>query len=141
MTHRDDKMTDGLSDQSLEALFAEARDEAVMPSTALLAAVMADAETQIATRTRQEAARRAALRPTQRHPMLAAMVAALGGWRAVAGLASAAVTGLAIGLGAPSTVTNLATGSYSESATVETTAAGDALDALVPSFYDLALEG
>ncbi|WP_339689939.1 hypothetical protein [Celeribacter baekdonensis] len=141
MTHRDDKMTGGLSDQSLEALFAEARDEAMRPSAALLAAVMADADTQMATRARQDAARREALRPKQRHPMLAAMVAALGGWRAVAGLATAAVTGLAIGLGAPSTVTNLATGDYSESATVEMTAASDALDALVPSFYDLASEG
>ncbi|MBW6416710.1 hypothetical protein [Celeribacter sp. PS-C1] len=141
-----------LTDSSLDALFAQARDAAPLPSGDLMARVLADAEGVIATREAEEIARIKDRQPKQRHPVLAAMVAALGGWRAVAGLATAGVAGLAIGLGAPMTVTTLATGGYADSdASYETTSyeatsydageSGYALDDLVPSFYDLASEG
>ncbi|NIY78203.1 hypothetical protein HCZ23_01790 [Celeribacter sp. HF31] len=151
MTDRNDKRTKELTDSSLDALFAEAREAAPQPSGNLMARVLADAEGMIATREAEEAARIQALRPKQRHPIVAAMVAALGGWRAVAGLATAGVAGLAIGLGAPMTVTTLATGGYTDgyadgAMSYETTSyatgeSGYALDDLVPSFYDLASEG
>ncbi|NVK46569.1 MAG: hypothetical protein HWE33_09725 [Rhodobacteraceae bacterium] len=146
MTDRNDKSIEP-TDRSLDALFADAREATPLPSGDLMARVLADAEGVIAIREAQEAARIEALRPKSRHPIVAAMVAALGGWRAVAGLATAGVAGLAIGLGAPTTVTALATGSYADSATsYETTSyatgeSGYALDDLVPSFYDLASEG
>ncbi|WP_417262827.1 hypothetical protein [Celeribacter sp.] len=151
MTDRNDTRNE-LTEMSLDALFKEAREAAPLPSGDLMARVLADAEDVIATREAEEAARINALRPKQRHPIVAAMVAALGGWRAVAGLATAGVAGLAIGLGAPMTVTTLATGSYADSAaSYETTSysattyatgeSGNALDDLVPSFYDLASEG
>ncbi|WP_460274946.1 hypothetical protein [Celeribacter sp. ULVN23_4] len=147
MTDRDDKRTVELSERALDALFMEARHDAMLPSGGLMDRILADAETMIDTREAAETARLAALRAQsgskQRHPLIAAMVAALGGWRAVAGLATAGVAGLVIGLGAPSAVTSLATGTY----TVDTVSSYDTatseygIDALMPSFYALAGEG
>lgn len=151
MTDRDENRMNELTDQTLDALFAEARDAAPVPSGDLLARIMADAEGEIATRAAGEQAQREAMRPRSRHPLIVAMVAALGGWRSVAGLATAGVAGLAIGLGAPSVVTSLAVGDYgavsgtgattSFETSYDTSADGYALDDLVPSFYDLAAEG
>lgn len=161
MTNRDDKLTGGAfgeqvpehpieaqidlhDDLALEAMFEEAREAVMLPSADLLAAIMADADSEIARRVSKEAARRAAARPKENHPIVAAVVAALGGWRAVAGLATAGIVGLAIGFGAPATVTSLATGGYSVSYSDNLSAevsSGNALDDLVPSFYDLAAEG
>ncbi|PZX12562.1 hypothetical protein [Celeribacter halophilus] len=143
MTDRDDKRTGELTDVALNALFAEAREETALPSGDLMARVLADAEEVMAQREAEEAARLSAMRPKQRHPVMEAIIAALGGWRAVAGLATAGVAGLAFGLGAPTTVTALATGSYvSDSALgIETSAGGYEIDDLMPSFYDLVTEG
>ncbi|MBU2891126.1 dihydroorotate dehydrogenase [Celeribacter halophilus] len=143
MTDRDDKRTGELTDVALNALFAEAREETAQPSGDLMARVLADAEEVMAQREAEEAARLAAMRPKQRHPVMEAIIATLGGWRAVAGLATAGVAGLAIGLGAPTTVTALATGSYvSDSALgIETSDGGYEIDDLMPSFYDLVTEG
>lgn len=144
MTDRDDKRTVEFPERELEALFADMRHETVLPSGGLMERVLADAEAEIMAREAAEAARFAALRvpAKQRHPLMAAMVAALGGWRAVAGLATAGVAGLAIGLGAPSAVTVLATGSYVSGTEAYDTATSEyGIDALLPSFYELAAEG
>jgi|GEM_PF-3637360 hypothetical protein len=145
MTDRDDKRMVEFPERELEALFAEARRETMLPSGGLMERILADAEAMIDTREATEAARLKTLRGTpakQRHPLVAAMVAALGGWRAVAGLATAGVAGLAIGLGTPSAVTSLATGAYvSGEENYDTATSGYGIDALLPSFYELAVEG
>ncbi|WP_434288063.1 dihydroorotate dehydrogenase [Celeribacter sp. SCSIO 80788] len=144
MTNRDDKRTVEFPERELEALFKEARRETMLPSGGLMERILADAESMIDTREATEAARLAALRAPakQRHPLVVAMVAALGGWRAVAGLATAGVAGLAIGLGTPTAVTALATGSYVSGTESYDTATSDyGIDALLPSFYELAVEG
>nr|WP_319247053.1 hypothetical protein [uncultured Celeribacter sp.] len=138
MTDHDKKRDAAPDDLALEALFAEAREAAPIPSGDLLARIMADAET-------ERAARFGEKQPPQpapsRHPVIAAMVAALGGWRSVAGLATAGVAGLAIGLGAPGAVATLATsGDLAASSTVADLGSYE-LDDLVPSFYTLAAEG
>ncbi|SFI48560.1 hypothetical protein [Celeribacter neptunius] len=161
MTDRDNKRMNELTDQALDALFSEARAETAMPSADLMARIMADAEAEIAASAAAERARIESLRPQpQRHPLIAAMVAALGGWRTVAGLATAGVAGLGIGLGAPAAVTSLALDGYGGSYSIggysagsdgsvvlsaetrsDMTSSGYVLDAFVPSFYDLAAEG
>ena len=135
MTDRDDRQMD----QTLDTLFGEMRDRPVIVPDALITRILSDADNVLDARASDEAARRATRRPHPRHPWISAAVAALGGWRAVAGLATAAVTGLAIGLGAPGAVTSLATG-YPEVG-YEDTVSGYGLDDLVPSFYALAAEG
>ncbi|WP_417257776.1 hypothetical protein [Celeribacter sp.] len=128
---------DPQTDAALDAMFAQARDRDPVPSSDLLARIMADADAQIA-----------AMAPTRpqpvkaQHPLMRAALAALGGWRGLTGVATAGVTGLVLGLGAPTVVTDFALGT-SGSATTELTAevSSYALDDLVPSFYDLGTEG
>ena len=79
-------MTDD-RDDALDALFAEARKAAPVPSDDLMARILADAET--------EAAAREA--PAPRPRFWPSLLESLGGWPSLAGLAAAAVTGLWIG--------------------------------------------
>ena len=117
----------------LESLFAEARDDKADASATLMARIVADAEAALVART-------PVADPTPRASWLGRMAAAVGGWPSVAGLATAGVMGLAIGLYQPVVVTSLGLGTTSATAvTTETTSY--ALDDLVPSFYDLATEG
>lgn len=150
MTDRKDMDFDPDMDLELDELFAEARETAPVPSSALLARVMADAEAELDARGAGVPAWAAPTpKAPDRHPLIKAALAALGGWRGVSGLATATIAGLVIGLGAPDTVTGLTTGSWSDSAwstaltTTDTSVdtASYALDDLVPSFYDLATEG
>ncbi|MBU2937437.1 MULTISPECIES: dihydroorotate dehydrogenase [Pacificibacter] len=143
MTQREDF----LSDADLDTLFADAQSDAPVPSDAFMARVLADADSV------QEASGAglpdwARSKPAQpvRKSWFANLLDSVGGWRGGAGLATATVMGLAIGLGAPTTVTDLASGTWggtavaqSAGASIETTSY--ALDDLVPSFYDLAAEG
>ncbi len=135
MTDRDDRHMD----QTLDTLFAEMRETPAVVPDALIARILSDAGQALDTRATEAATLSEARRPRGRHPWVAAAVAALGGWRAVAGLATAGVTGLAIGLGAPGAVTSLVAG-YSDVG-YEDAANGYGLDDLVPSFYALAAEG
>ncbi len=86
------------TEAELEALFAEAAGAPAVPSAALLDRVMADAD-------RISGAR------VPPHPgWLAALIATLGGWPAVAGLATATVAGIWIGYAAPDTLNQLTDG-------------------------------
>lgn len=86
------------TDGELEAMFAEARYTEVPP--ALSARVLADAERVIAKTPVLAAPRQR--RGWWREPP--GIVSALGGWGGFAGVATAGVAGLAIGLGAPGAV-------------------------------------
>ncbi len=90
-----------MTDTELDALFGAARDTAPEPGADLLARIAADAAAEM-----PASAPVAAPRPG----VLARAVAAVGGWPAAAGLAAAAVTGLAIGLGAAGTLSDLGEG-------------------------------
>lgn len=95
-------MTDrrDLTETELDALFDAARDTAPAPSTDLMARIMADADAV----TEAEAQARAADRPASRNGGLRRLLAAIGGWPSVAGLAAAGVFGVAIGLTAPAAI-------------------------------------
>lgn len=84
----------------LDALFAEARGQAADPSPELMARVMADAIAM------QPAPMRAA--PPRRTSRLRQFLNAVGGWPAVAGLATAGVAGLWIGVNPPDAVATTA---------------------------------
>lgn len=83
----------------LDDLFAQARAARVQPSSGLMARVLADAA---ATQPQPAAA------PPRPRFSLAALVAALGGPGGMAGLATAAVAGLWIGLAPPAAVDDMA---------------------------------
>jgi hypothetical protein len=142
MTQRDDL----LSTAQMDALFTAAQAETVAPSQDFMARVLADADA-------TQDAMGAGLPAWAQAPVVAAAPSILdkildyvGGWRGGAGLATATVMGLAFGLGAPETVSQVAAGTWTNSAvsdSTETVVATSiyALDDLVPSFFDLAAEG
>ncbi len=115
-----------LDDSELDGLFAAAKADAPTPSDDLIARIMADAEAQAAGPAPVSA-------PKLRR--LAALLAAIGGWPSAAGLATAAVAGLAIGLSAPDTLDTLS-GGYLALAD-----GGYQLEDLLPSYGDLLDEG
>ncbi len=120
------RMTDKrpLSDAELDGLFAASRRAAPAPSDDLMARVLGDAA---------EAAAPAAV-PAPRRAGRRGLLAQIGGWPAAAGLAAAAVAGLAIGLWQPEALDDL-TGGYLASA------AGYEIEDLLPSYGDLLGEG
>ncbi|HQU67937.1 MAG TPA: hypothetical protein PLI43_07035 [Albidovulum sp.] len=83
---------DDLNDKGLEAFFAAGRENAPVPSDALLARVMADAEAEMV-----RPAEVAVLRPAARPGFLRAAVASIGGWAGLGGLATATAAGVWIG--------------------------------------------
>ncbi|HMO09534.1 MAG TPA: periplasmic heavy metal sensor [Paracoccaceae bacterium] len=101
MTRPDDHTDDAL----LGAFFDVARADRAAPGDALMSRVMADAAAEAGRRGHLAAARQA---PAARPGWRAALLAALGGHGAVAGLAAAAVAGLWVGLAPPSALTMLA---------------------------------
>ncbi len=92
------------NEQELEALFAAARRDAPTPSADLMARVLADAEAAQAQAQAAPAARptRPAARPRWRQ-----VVDLLGGWPAMAGLATAGVAGLWLGVAPPAALLDL----------------------------------
>ncbi len=82
------------SDDPLERFFEAGRQQGLAPSDALLARIEADALAEME-------ARRPVVVPAE--PGWRGLLAALGGWRAGAGLATAALAGLAIGIAVPAT--------------------------------------
>lgn len=94
-------------DALLEALFAEARADQPDATPDLLARVLADAEGH------QPQGRASAIASgeAQAVPLIGRLLDAIGGWPSLAGLATATVAGLWIGLAAPESVYDL-TGGY-----------------------------
>lgn len=88
MTQSDDH----LDDAALEALFATARAEVPQPSVALMERLRMDA---LSAQPRPLAA------PAPRRSLVAQVLEAIGGWPALAGLATAGVAGLWIGMNPP----------------------------------------
>ena len=107
-----------MTKDDLDDLFAAARSQGPQPSPALMSRILADA---VAEQPRPPTPARAAPRPRF---SLAALVSALGGAAALAGLATAAVVGVWIGLAPPAAVDDLA-------ASVWPSGAGDSVD-LIP---------
>ena len=118
-----------LDDARLGAFFAAARAESPVPSEALMTRIMADAEAEMA-------ARAGAARPGLRRPGLwAALVAAIGGWPALAGMVTAAVTGVWLGFAAPDSLNTLSGGVLLPDAAV---GASYDIDDLVPGYTGFA---
>lgn len=92
--------TDGDDFPELDAFFAAGRATAPVPDAPLLARVLAGAERESAARHTPE---RQAPLPRPRR-----WLATLGGWRGFAGLATAAVTGLWLGIAMPDAVRSVA---------------------------------
>lgn len=92
-----------LDDTALEALFEVARAEAPVPSDALLARIMADAETASPARPTPAPVRRG-------RGLIASVIGALGGWPALAGMATATVASVWVGFAAPDQLNTLAGG-------------------------------
>jgi len=92
MTHEHD------SPDPLAAHFEALKAQAPEPDAALLARIMADAD-------REQAARMAPPPRSSRSGLLAGLVRTLGGWPAMAGLATAAMAGVWIGAAPPAGLT------------------------------------
>jgi len=111
-----------LEDTELEAFFAAARSLGPTPSADLVGRVLADARAENAPPERV---------PELRKGWLGVALAMIGGWPAVAGLATAAVTGLTIGLASSDTLDTLSNGYL---ATADGTFE---LEDLLPSYGDI----
>lgn len=83
---------DDLNDRGLEAFFAAGREKAPVPSDALMARVLADAEAEMV-----RPAAVVAPQPVSRPGRLAAAIASIGGWAGLGGLATATAAGVWIG--------------------------------------------
>lgn len=93
-----------LDDTALEAFFEAGRAHAPDPGADLLARIVADAEAEIDARSAPAPV------PAPHRGVWAALAAALGGWPALASMATAAVTGVWIGFAAPDQVNAVAGG-------------------------------
>lgn len=113
MTRIDEPMMD---DAGLEALFAEARANAPEPSAELLARIMGDAEATLVARDAPLAARaehpvtRARRHVTRQVSHWANLLRGLGGWPALASMATATVAGVWIGFASPDSLNTLSGG-------------------------------
>lgn len=116
-----------MDDDELGAFFDAGRGAAPAPSAALMARIMADAEA-------VQGAGAPVVSPRRGRGALGRALAALGGWIAVAGLATSAFAGVGVGYYGTDVLSALATGGAVEAASD----AGYDLSDLAPSFYDLA---
>jgi len=114
-----------LDGAELDPFFDAARDTIAQPSDDLMARIMADASALAA-----PSVARAEPGPGP----LARLLGLIGGWPAAAGLATAALTGVMIGLASPDALQNLTDGFL-------TTATQYQIEDLMPSFGDLLGEG
>lgn len=95
-------MTDDRNDAFFDALMREARSDVQRPGEGLFDRIMQDADMVLA-----EAAAPTAGPARTRRPLGAVLLAAIGGWGAVSGLAAATVAGLWIGIAPPAAVTDI----------------------------------
>lgn len=100
---------------ALDALFAQARTTDLQPTDGLLARIMADAVQVTQQRQQQAVASPASVRS---RGLLSGLVAALGGWPAMGGLAMATATGLYIGVAPPDSLTAIGQAVWGETVTV-----------------------
>lgn len=84
-------------DETLEALFVAARRDVPDLPPGLLARVLADADAELAARSAPRALDVPAPRGSVLAALLGELVLAIGGWRAISGLATATVAGVWIG--------------------------------------------
>lgn len=113
-------------DDELELFFDVARAETPVPSQDVLARILADADKMMPVAPVQAPARAPGL--------WAGLLAAVGGWPAVAGMATATVAGVWIGFAQPDGVGDLATGILPDMIAYEV------VD-LFPSYDGLLVEG
>ncbi len=111
-----------LNDTDLERLFSAARYHRAAPSSDLMARILANANVDVVP-----------VVAAPRTGFWATVLGSIGGWPAAAGLATAAVTGLAVGFDAPETLDTLS-GWYFADASYQ-------LEDLLPSYGDLLSEG
>lgn len=121
-----------LSEDQLEALFADARTTAPALPEDLAARMLADAEAEQAARAAPPAAA-----PAPRPGWLARTFAGIGGWPALAGFATATVAGVWIGMSPPALVASEAAYYTSGGGAAEDLYLVDTM----PAFDQLALEG
>lgn len=94
-------------DAMLESFFAAGRTGAPVPSARLLDGIMAGADAELAARGRSaHPARR------KRRGLTAALAAVIGGWPALASMATAAAAGVWIGAAQPAALTTLTGGVF-----------------------------
>ncbi|MBL3559370.1 hypothetical protein [Rhodovulum sulfidophilum] len=96
-----------MKDEALEALFEAARQDRSEPSAALMARIMDDA--MVTAAAGRSAGRSLPRRARMRRGVPALLLAAIGGWPALAGVAAAGVFGLWIGYAGPGDVGRLST--------------------------------
>lgn len=96
-------MTTDRDDMDLDTLLRAARRSEI-PGDDLVARVLADAASVQADRATSMATSTAPGAPVQRGGWFSGVVQAIGGWPAVSGMTAAALTGLAVGFGAPDLV-------------------------------------
>jgi len=97
-----------IDDAALEAFFVAARSDPPVPSDALMARIMADAEAEAHGRDATMAVAQPARRT--RRGLIATVIGALGGWPAMAGMVTATMAGVWFGFAAPDEVNALAGG-------------------------------
>lgn len=107
-----------LDDAALEAFFVAGRACAPEPGPELMARILADADAEVDARTRL----RAPAAQRARQSRWAAIMSAIGGWPAVASMATAAVTGVWLGFASPDQLNALAGGLLSTGNTTSDTA-------------------
>lgn len=95
-----------LDDAALEAFFVAGRAHAPEPGAELMARIMADADAEVDARTPV----RVPVAPRKRKSLWASFVSGIGGWPAVASMATAAVTGIWLGFASPDQVNALTGG-------------------------------
>lgn len=128
-----DKM---LRDDELEGLFAAARAQTPVPSADLMARILADAEAQAVPEPAPATGGRTGGRPVRpTRGFWAALVAGLGGWPVLAGMATATVAGVWLGFATPEALDTMAGGILMPGQT-ET---GYQLEDMVPSYGDFSV--
>ena len=126
----------------LDALFDLARSSAPEPSSDLLSKIMLDAET-IGAETVGAHGGSDVSMPTLWERISEGVREALGGWQGLAGVATAGLAGLMIGLGSPDALSALTLGLSDSSEVVfdETADTSIGLDSILTSFDGLGAEG
>ena len=118
-----------LSNAELDGLLAEAASQATTPSSDLMQRIIADAD---AVAEAKEVKPKPAPQP-RRRGILGGLLAAIGGWPAMAGLATATVAGVWIGYASPDTLDGIANGLLTSRTAYEV---GDFMPTLDDLFYE-----